>query len=63
MALIQVSARIDPVKLRRARKALGAKTTSETLQRALDLVAEKSAHDRIVQRYSAVGKPDAFAES
>lgn len=63
MALIQVSARIDPAKLRRARKALGAKTTSETLQRALDLVAEKAAHDRIIQRYSAVGKPDAFDEA
>jgi hypothetical protein len=63
VALIQVSARIDPAKLRRARKALGAKTTSETLQRALDLVAEKAVHDRIIQRYSAVGKPDAFAES
>jgi hypothetical protein len=63
VALIQVSARIDPAKLRRARKALGAKTTSETLQRALDLVAEKAAHDRIIQRYSAVGKPDAFDEA
>ena len=63
MALIQVSARLDPAKLRRAQKALGAKTTSETLQRALDLVAEKAAHDRIIQRYSAVGEADAFTES
>ena len=63
MALVQVSSRLDPAKLRRAQKALGAKTASETLQRALDLVAEKAAHDRIIQRYSAVGKPDAFAES
>ena len=63
MALIQVSVRLDPAKLRRAQKALGAKTTSETLQRALDLVSEKSVHDSIIQRYSAIGKPDAFAES
>jgi hypothetical protein len=63
MALIQVSARLDPAKLRRAQKALGAKTASETLQRALDLVAEKAVHDRIIQRYSAAGKPDAFEES
>lgn len=62
MPLIQVSARLDPVQLRRAQKALGAKTTSETLQRALDLVTEKAAHDRIIQRYSGVGKPDAFGE-
>ena len=60
MALIQVSARLNPVQLRRAQKALGAKTTSETLQRALDLVTEKAVHDRILQRYSGVGKPNAF---
>lgn len=62
MALIQVSARLDPVQLRRAQKALGATTMSETLQRALDLVTEKAVHDRIVQRYSGVGKPDAFSD-
>lgn len=62
MALIQVSARLNPTQriwsrkrpFRRAPKGLGAKTTSETLQRAL--------HDRILQRYSSVGKPDAFGE-
>ncbi len=63
MPLIQVSARLNPIQLRRSQKALGAKTTSETLQRALDLVTEKAAHDRILQRYySGVGKPDAFGE-
>lgn len=62
MALIQISARLDPTQLRRAQRALGAKTTSETLQRALDLVTEKAEHDRILQRYSGVGKPDAFGE-
>ncbi|MDF0666389.1 MAG: hypothetical protein CV088_00535 [Nitrospira sp. LK70] len=62
MALIRVSARVNPIQLRRAQKALGAKTTSETLQRALDLVTEKAAHDRIIQRYSGVGNPDAFGE-
>lgn len=62
MALIQISARLDPTQLRRAQRALGAKTTSETLQRALDLVTEKAEHDRIIQRYSGVGKPDAFGE-
>ena len=62
MALIQVSVRLNPKQLRRAQKALGAKTTSETLQRALDLVTEKAEHDRIIQRYSGVGKPDAFGD-
>jgi hypothetical protein len=62
MSLRQVSVRLDPVKLRRARRALGARTTSETLQKALDLVAEKAAHDRVVRRYSAIGTPHAFKE-
>jgi len=62
MALVQVSARVDPAQLKRARKALAAKTTSETIQRALDLVTEKAAHDRVVRRYSGVGRPNAFRE-
>ena len=63
MALVQVSARVDPVQLRRARRALAARTTSETIQRALDLVAEKAAHDRVVRKYSGVGRADAFKET
>jgi hypothetical protein len=60
MALIQVSARVNPVQLRRAQKVLRTKTTSETIQRALDVVTEKAAHDWVIQRYSGVGTPDAF---
>lgn len=60
MALVQVSARLNSDKLKQAKKALGTKTTSETIQKALDLVTEKAAHDRVIQRYSAVGKRDAF---
>lgn len=63
MALVQVSARLNSDKLKRAKKALGAKTTSETLQKALDLVTEKAAHDAVIQRYSGVGKPDAFDDN
>jgi len=60
MALVQVSARLNANKLKQAQKALGAKNTSETLQKALDLVTEKAAHDWVIQRYSGVGKRDAF---
>lgn len=60
MALVQVSARLNADKLKQAKKALGAKSTSETLQKALDLVTEKAAHDWVIQRYSGVGKRDAF---
>ena len=62
MALVQVSARLNPQKLRQAQKALGAKTTSETIQKALDLVTEKAAHDAIIQRYSGVGTPHPFED-
>ena len=60
MALRQVSARLDPVKLKRAQRALATRTTSETIQKALDLVTEKAAHDRVVRRYGGLGGPNAF---
>jgi hypothetical protein len=60
MALVQVSARLNSDKLKRAKKALGAKTTSEAIQKALDFVTEKAAHDWVIQRYSGVGKRDSF---
>jgi hypothetical protein len=63
MSRIQVSARLNPDKLRSAKKALGTKTTSETIQKALDLVTEKADHDWVIERYSGVGKPDAFKQS
>jgi hypothetical protein len=63
MALVQVSARLSLDKLKRAKKALGTKSTTETLQKALDLVTEKAAHDWVIQRYSGVGKRDAFKVS
>lgn len=62
MPLVQVSARVNPVQLRRARKALATRTTSETIQKALALVTEKAAHDRVVRRYGGAGPPDAFKE-
>jgi len=60
MALVKVSGRLNSDKLKRARRALGAKTTSETIQKALDFVTGKAAHDWVIQRYSGVGKLDSF---
>jgi hypothetical protein len=62
MPRVQVTARLDSSQLKRARKALRARTTTETLQRALDLVTEKVAHDEVIQEYSGVGSPNAFEE-
>lgn len=60
MALIQVSVRLSPAQLKRAKKALSTKSTSETLQKALEMVTEKAAHDWVIERYSGVGTPKSF---
>ena len=60
MTRVQISARLNPAQLKQAQKTLGAKTASETIQKALDLVTEKAAHDRVLRKYSGVGAPDAF---
>ena len=63
MTRVQVSARLNPAQLKRAKKALGAKTAGETIQKALDLVTEKAAHDKVIQQYEGVGTRDAFEEN
>ncbi len=40
---------LDQVKITRARKALGAKTETETIDRALDLVIDEARRDRLVR--------------
>ena len=62
MTPTRISVRVDARQLKRAQKALGARTTSETIQKALTMVTEKAAHDRVIRRYSGVGRPDAFKE-
>lgn len=58
----QITVRLDKGKLARARRLLGTDTVTETIDRALTLVTEKAVHDSIVQKYSGVGRKDAFAE-
>ena len=62
MAPTRISVRVDTGQLKRAQKALRTRTTSETVQKALTMVTEKAAHDRVIRRHSGVGKPDAFKE-
>lgn len=62
MAKSQVTVRLDKDRLARARKALGAETVTEVIERALELATEKAAHDAILGRYSGVGKKDSFAD-
>ncbi len=48
--------RIDVTRLERARKALGAKTETETIHRALDLVANEAALARALRRMIVKGR-------
>ncbi len=61
MAKLQVTVRLDKEQLTRARKALGAETVTEAIERALALATEKAAHDTIIRKYSGVGGKNAFA--
>jgi len=62
MASKQVSVRVNPAQLRRAKKLLAARTTSEVIRKALGLVTEKALHDRVIERFSGVGSRNAFRE-
>lgn len=46
---------MDPDKLRRARALLGARTETETVDRALDLVIFQADLDRAIDRLAAAG--------
>ena len=61
MAKLQVTVRLDKDQLARARKALGAQTVTEAIERALALAAEKATHDATIRKYSGVGGKNAFA--
>jgi hypothetical protein len=61
MAKSQITVRLDKDRLARARKALGAETVTEAIERALALATEKATHDAIIRKYSGVGRKNAFA--
>jgi hypothetical protein len=62
MAKSQVTVRLNKDQLIRAKKALGAETVTEAIERALALATEKTTHDAIIRKYSGVGEKDAFAD-
>jgi len=61
MSKSQVTVRLDKDQLARARKALGTRTITETIEKSLALATEKATHDTILRRYSGVGGKDSFA--
>jgi len=63
MATKRVSLRVEEKQLKRAGQYLKTRNASETVRAALDLVAEKAAHEQVVRKYSGVGDADAFKNS
>lgn len=62
MAKSQVTVRLDKERLARAQKLLGVETVTEAIEQALDLATEKATHDKILRKYSGVGRKNSFAE-
>jgi hypothetical protein len=56
MALRHKHVQLDQGKLNRARRALGARTETETLDRALDLVVAEAHIDRALRAVRGKGK-------
>jgi len=62
MAKSQITVRLDKDQLERAQRALGAGTVTKTIEQALVLAAEKATHDKILRKYSGVGRKNSLAE-
>ena len=56
----QVTVRLDKERLARAQKLLGVETVTEAIEQALALATEKAIHDKIVRKYSGVGRKNSF---
>ena len=58
-----VTTRLEEKQLRQVGHYLKTRRPAETVRAALDFVAEKAAHEKVVKKYSGVGEPDAFQDS
>jgi len=63
MAKLQMSHRVDANLVRRARKALGARTKTEVVERSLVAVVELEKHRCLIRRFSRAGRPHDFRHS
>jgi len=62
-AKLQMSLRVDADLVRRARKALGARTKTEALERSLAAVVELEKHRRLIRQFNRAGRPRDFRHS
>jgi hypothetical protein len=57
------SLRLNDVLVKRAQKALGAKTMTQTIERSLEAVIEAEKHRKLVKKYSGKARPGDFERS
>jgi len=57
------SLRLDDRLVRRAQKALGAKSRTQTIEMSLEAVVETEKHRKLVKRYSGKARSGDFARS
>jgi len=63
MAKLQMSLRVDADLVRRAQKALGARTKTEVVERSLAAIVDLEKHRRLIRRFSRAGRPHDFRHS
>lgn len=63
MGKVQLSLRVDPDLVRKAQRALGTRSKTEVVERALAAVVEGEKHRRLIRRFSGTAKPDDFRHS
>ena len=63
MAKALTSLRLNDQLVKRAQKALGAKTRTQTIEWSLEAVIEAEKHRRLVKRYSGKARPGDFDRS
>lgn len=63
MAKTLTSLRLDDGLVRRAKKALGAKSRTQTIEMSLQAVVETEKHRRLIRRYSGKARPGDFERS
>jgi hypothetical protein len=63
MAKALTSLRLDDRLVKRAQKALGAKSRTQTIEMSLEAVVETEKHRRLIKRYSGKARPSDFERS
>ena len=63
MAKLQMSLRVDADLVRRAQKALGARTKTQVVEQSLATIVELEKHRRLIRRFSGTGRLHDFRQS